>query len=283
MRRHYERCVREERFYREIGASFVPHVYYSAADEMSGRVVLLFEDLSDGRQGDVLQGCSIHDVEHVIDELAPFHASYWEGRAPRRGFEPTRDAPAAHQERYRRLLEPFFDRYGGALSSEVLRIARQLGSRLAHVAEKLHQGRKTLIHGDLHLDNLIFDPPRGDRSVVVLDWQIASVGPPALDVALLIYDSLGVEERRAGETDLLDRYVTLLFEHGVSDYSAADLRTDCELALLLIFAGTVGWHVTVDRNDLTGRERALQENALAADGRLVSALLDHGTERLLRE
>jgi hypothetical protein len=37
MCRHYERCAREERFYREIGASFVPRVCYSAADEISGR------------------------------------------------------------------------------------------------------------------------------------------------------------------------------------------------------------------------------------------------------
>jgi aminoglycoside phosphotransferase (APT) family kinase protein len=156
------------------------------------------------------------------------------------GFAPTRAAPAARQERYARLLELFLDRHGDALSPDVLRIARRLGSRLGAVAEKLHGGCKTLIRGDLHLDNLIFDPARDDRPVVILDWQIASVGPPASEVALLICDSLGVEERRARETDLLDRYLTLLFEHGVRDYSATDLHTDCELALLLILAGTSG-------------------------------------------
>jgi hypothetical protein len=98
---------------------------------------------------------------------------------------------------------------------------------------------------------------------------------------LLICDSLGVEERRAGETDLLDRYLTLLSEHGVRDYSAADLGSDCELALLLILAGTIGGLTTVDRSELTARELALQGNALAAEGRLVSALLDHEVERLL--
>jgi Ecdysteroid kinase-like family len=272
MRRHYDRCAREERFYREIGASFAPRVYYSAADEVRGRVVFLFEDLSGGRQGDVLQGCSVDDVAHVIDELAPFHARHWEGRAPVHGFEPMRAAPAARQERYAHVLELFLDRHGDALSPDVLRIARRLGTRLGAVAEKLHEGRKTLIHGDLHLDNLIFDHRRDDRPVVILDWQIAAVGPPASDVALLICDSLGVEERRAGETDLLDRYLTLLFEHDVRDYSAADLRSDCELALLLILAGTIGGLTTVDRSELTARELALQENALAAEGRLVSRI-----------
>jgi len=280
MRRHYERCAREERFYREIAAPFVPRVYYSAADEMSRGVVLLLEDLTGGRQGDVLEGCSIDDVAHVIDELAPFHARYWEGgRAAAFGFEPTRLAPAAHQERYAHLLGLFLESHGDALSPDVLRIARRLGTGLAAIAEKLNEGPRTLIHGDLHLDNLIFDPP--GRRVVILDWQIASVGPPASDVALLIYGSLGVEERRGSETDLLDHYATLLSEHGVSDYSTADLRADCELALLLIFAGTVGGLTTIDPSEMTARELALHESALTTEGRLVSALLDHKVERLL--
>jgi hypothetical protein len=279
MRRHYERCAREEHFYREIGAPFVPRVYYSAADETSRRVVLLLEDLSSGRQGDVLQGCSIDDVAHVIDELAPFHARYWGGRAPAGGFEPTRLAPAAHQERYQHRLELLLEHHANALSPDVLRIARRLGTNLAATAEKLNEGPMTLIHGDLHLDNLIFDI--SGRAVAILDWQIASVGPPASDVALLIYDSLGVEERRASEADLLDRYSTLLFEHGVSDYSTADLRADCELALLLILAGTVGGLTTIDASEMTARELALYENALETEGRLVSALLDHKIEKLL--
>jgi Ecdysteroid kinase-like family len=279
MRRHYERCAREERFYCEIGAPFLPRLYYSAADEVSHGVVLLLEDLSGGRQGDVLQGCTIDDAARVIDELAPFHARYWEGRAPAVGFESTRLAPAAHQERYERLLQLFLERHGDAGSPDVLRIAKRLSTRLAAIAERLNKRPRTLIHGDLHLDNLIFDAP-GHR-VVILDWQIASVGSPASDVALLIYGSLDVEERRTGEVELLDRYATLLFEHGVSDYSTADLRNDCGLALLLILAGTVGGLTTVSRNDLTGREHALHENALAPGGRLASALLDHNVERLL--
>lgn len=74
MRRHYERCAREERFYREVGAAFAPRPYCTAADDHDRRVVLLLEDLSGGRQGDVPHGCSVDEAALVIDELAPFHA-----------------------------------------------------------------------------------------------------------------------------------------------------------------------------------------------------------------
>jgi len=60
----------------------------------------------------------------------------------------------------------------------------------------------------------------------------------------------------------------------VRNYTAAELRADYGRALLLRLAATVGWLATVRGDDLTRRERALQEAALG-NGRLVAALLDH--------
>jgi hypothetical protein len=219
MRRYYERAAREVRFYREIGAAFAPKMYFSDADEVDRRVVLLLEDVSGGRQGDVLLGCSIEDAAHVVEELALFHARWWGSRAPRREFRRPADDLLARQERYQGRVEPFLARYADALPAAVGAIVSGLGSRLAAVAEALYEGPVTLIHGDLHLDNMIFEPPGDDRSVIVLDWQTVSVGPPASDLAFFLIDSLAVEERRAGETSLLERYVTLLSAHGARHYS----------------------------------------------------------------
>jgi Protein of unknown function (DUF1679) len=146
-------------------------------------VVLLLEDVSGGRQGDVLNGCSIADAEHV--------------------------------------------------------------------------------------------------TVVVLDWQTASVGPPAGDVAF-VFDSLSVDDRRAAEDELFNRYLTVLSLHGVRGYSAEALRTECGLALLVRLAGTVGWLSSLDRDLLSERERALQD-AVFGNGRLVAALLDHDVGSLLAD
>jgi aminoglycoside phosphotransferase (APT) family kinase protein len=156
----------------------------------------------------------------------------------------------------------------------VRNVVERLGSRLAVVANALDKRPHTLIHGDLDLDNMLFDARGADRSVVVLDWPTVSVGSPAWDVSLFLFGSLGVEDRRASEADLFDRYVALLSAHGVHDYSAEDLRLDCRLALLLLLAGTVVWLSALERGMLTAREQALQQAALA-DGRLVAALIDY--------
>jgi hypothetical protein len=279
MRRYYERCTREERFYREIGASFTPTLYYSAADHTRRRVVLLLEDLTAGRQGDVLHGCSIEDAALVIEALAPFHARWWGERAPAHAFPPSVAAPKAREERYDRHVNVFLSRYGDRLPAGVDSIVGLLRSRLGRVLAALDEGPHTLTHGDLHLDNLIFNG-RDGRSVVVLDWQTVSVGAPARDVAPFLFGSLSAEDRRTAEAVLLDRYAALLAAHGVRGYSREDLRLDCRLALLALLAGTIVWIGSLDADELSERERALQDAAIT-DGRLTAALLDHDVGALL--
>jgi Phosphotransferase enzyme family len=279
-RRYYQRCVREVRFYREVGASFAPTLYYSAVDDVRRRVVLLLEDLSTGRQGDVLHGCSIEDAALVIEEIAPFHARWWGERAPVWALPSGGGDYEARQERYNRQAAVFLERHGDAIPAAARSVIERLRSRLAYVLATLAAGPRTLIHADLHLDNVIFDGRGNGRSAVVLDWQTACIGSPAWDVALFLFDSLSIDDRHAAEDALLQRYATLLAEHGVGGYPVEDLRADCRLALLAWLAGTVGWLTSLDATELTDRERALQQ-AVLADGRLVAALLDHDVGAVL--
>ena len=280
MERYYERAAREVRFYRQAGAAFAPTMYYADSDDATRRVALLLEDVSGGRQGDVLLGCSIDDAANVIQELAPFHARWWGIRAPRNDFPGSGGDLRVRQELYEQQAESFLARYGNRLPTAVLAVIRGLRSRLASVTEALYGGPETLIHGDLHLDNVIFGPRGHERSVTVLDWQTVSVGPPASDLAYFVSDSLAVEDRRASETALLERYVTLLAAHGARNYTVDELRADCGRALLLRLAGTIGWLTNITGDDLTARERALQ-NAAITNGRLAAALLDYDTAALI--
>jgi hypothetical protein len=279
MRRYYERCAREERFYREIGADCAPRLYYSATDNAQARVVLLLEDVGAGRQGDVLAGCSIDEAALVVEELGVFHSRWWGDRAPASGFASFWRDPVEWQERYERRVDVFLERFADRAPPALCTAASLLRSRLADVARALHERTRSLTHGDLHLDNVLFDA-RAEHSVVILDWQGAALGPPAWDVAYFLCDSLSVDDRRAAEAGLLEHYVELLAEHGVTDYSVEVLRREIPLALLAQLAGTVGWLTTLDETELTDRERALQQ-AVLGDGRLAAALLDHDAEALL--
>ncbi|MHB8576765.1 MAG: protein kinase family protein, partial [Dehalococcoidia bacterium] len=76
--RFYER---EIRFYREVAQQSTlrtPRCYASAMDPAAGNFILLLEDLSAFRLGDQLASCSIDDARLAIEELARFHADWWE-------------------------------------------------------------------------------------------------------------------------------------------------------------------------------------------------------------
>lgn len=96
----------------------------------------------------------------------------------------------------------------GFLERQVRRWGRQLdGSRtrelpdadtlLARLSASIPEGdaeavRAGIVHGDYRLDNLLSDPDRrGEEVLAVVDWEMATLGDPLTDVALLqVYDRL---------------------------------------------------------------------------------------------
>jgi hypothetical protein len=241
----YEGADVEVRFYQEFPDAPAPRVYYAQADE---RVVLVLEDLTSGRPGDGLRGCSIDDAVLVLERMAAF-------RAPGDGFPQWVDRLAMRQERYDRSVDVFLERFGDRFPSEIRALAERLRSRLARVLAPVLERNLKLIHGVLHLDNVIFD----DDRAVILDWQTACVAPPTFDFVTFVYSSLTIEDRRALEADL-----------------SVD---DIPQALINAFAGTVIWLARPDLDQMQGRERAFVDAAVS-DGRLVAGLLDHGTSGL---
>jgi aminoglycoside phosphotransferase (APT) family kinase protein len=73
------------------------------------------------------------------------------------------------------------------------RAPKELTGRAAHLAQLLadarpHPRQPTLVHGDYHYGNLLFS----DRRIVgILDWEIAELGQPLLDLACLSVASQG--------------------------------------------------------------------------------------------
>merc|ERR1712146_584968 len=91
----------------------------------------------------------------------------------------------------------------------------------------------TLIHGDMHLGNMVFDAAKLGEEPILLDWQFFGSGGPALDVAYFFLMSLapdplleerllqcycdavhaaGVPESELGFSSLQDRVDALMIE-----------------------------------------------------------------------
>ncbi len=282
-RRYYERCACEVRFYAEIVPQNVvpaPRCYFGAADDASGRIVLLLEDLNTARGGDVLLGCSTVEAESVLRMVAPLHARWW-GRTDSFSWLLRWGGDyAARQERYRGQVEPFLRRFGAQIPDAIRALVVGLQPHYAAVLAALDDAPATVIHADLHLDNVLFNPESVAPPVVVLDWQSVCRGPAAVDIAQFVVGSLAPVSRRAAEAALLAEYHARLVAGGVMGYTMDNLRQDYRLALLWLLAGTVGWLASADMEHLAGRERALVEAAIG-DGRLATALLDHEVISLL--
>ncbi|WP_055478952.1 phosphotransferase family protein [Sphaerimonospora mesophila] len=123
-----------------------------------------------------------------------------------------------------------FGRPDGFLRRQVSRWKRQLDasySRELPAADRLHaaladrvpaESAAAIVHGDYRLDNLLID--EHDRPAAVIDWEMATLGDPLTDLALLVtYQRLGelspdnavVNATTApgflSETEMVERYV----------------------------------------------------------------------------
>jgi aminoglycoside phosphotransferase (APT) family kinase protein len=113
--------------------------------------------------------------EGVVDTLAALHAVDWEA-AGLAGL----GRPAGFVERQ---VRGWAERYERAKTQEVPAIrdlARWLAERIPASAPPV------LLHNDYKLDNLLLD--RGDpgRVAAVLDWEMATLGDPLVDLGLLL-------------------------------------------------------------------------------------------------
>jgi aminoglycoside phosphotransferase (APT) family kinase protein len=279
-----ERAHREAWFYRVLAPQLrtpAPRCWAAAEDVERSRLVLLLEDVADARAGDVLRGCPPEDVAPVLAAIAPVHAAWWaqpQHLAALPNWTGDRAAGERRQLRFRERWATLADRDHLGLDARLRRMAARLGDCLADVLDRLDAAPQAIVHADLHLDNMLFTPDE-DRRVVVLDWQTVCRGPAAIDLARAVVTSLRPQDRREHEERLLAGHYRAMRKLGVPERDPADARREYGLALIVYFAGVLGWAASSD-GTATGREAALRDAALG-DGRLVSALLDHDADTLV--
>jgi hypothetical protein len=232
----------EARFARDVALRIdvdCADVLAFAADETSGRAVLLLADVAAARQGDSLVGAGPAEAAALVDAMARFHSTFWNA---------TDDAAVSwlrrwgdgHEEREARTaaaVPRFLDVWGARLSSAERAATEALPRTLPGAYAALRSAPATLVHGDLHLDNVMF---RADGRAVVLDWTDAARGPVAADLVRLLVDGLPEGDRRADvRRRLVERYVAETTSRGVRGLDADGVLADVGRAATVALAAEV--------------------------------------------
>lgn len=254
----------ETRFYRELSARLtgVPRSYGSAFDSLTGRFVLVLEDLP-------VDECQFPDTLHplhrdqaalIVELLARLHATFWE-RVPGWAYTASGDSAS--------LLT------GALLKTSARRIAertdipvergRFIDDNYRAAAQLIDRPPHTVMHGDAHPGNVYFR--NGEAGL--LDWQAVRRGHPGRELAYTLVTSMTPADRRAAQCDLLDVYRHALAAHGGPRLDRDDLWNRYRQGALYAYVAAL----------ITAGMGGMQAEDIALEGlrRAVAALEDLDT------
>lgn len=247
----------EVRFYQAIAGRTeisVPEVFWGDVEPDTGRFTLVLEDLSDvATVGDIVAGGTPAQASAALSELVKLQAPLWD--SPELRKLSWLHVPERVQRRFDAVpsaLPSFVPRFADRLDHKQLALIQQLAPNASKFPAIAWTGPLVVVHSDFRLDNLLFRPrPNGLRATVV-DWQLAMLGPPLIDVCLFLGSGMGTLDRRAHEQRLLEEYHDNLSASGVNGFTIGECRESyrrCSLYGLLMMVAFAGLMEQTERGD----------------------------------
>lgn len=173
----------ELRFYQTFKALGVrtPAFLYGAHD--SEKAILILEDLGFAEQGDVLKPLSLTEAKTVARSLAVLHSEWVEHPQLYQDWiiDLSSWNPDATWIKERR--SEFLERFPNHLSQQALSLLNNLEIALPITSKRLASAPDTLLHGDFHLDNLLFEK----NTPIFLDWSRPARGAASYNLVHLLF------------------------------------------------------------------------------------------------
>ncbi len=268
----------EVRFYRQLSPELrgVPVSYGSAFDPLTGRYLVVLEDLAvePCRFPDTLHPLGPDEASLVLERLAQLHGTFW-GRLPTRsGTGPLGWLYTASADSASLLTGPL-------LKTSARRIAEKSDIPVQHgqfidenyraAAHLIDATPHTVMHGDAHPGNVYFRSSQAG----LLDWQAVRRGHPSRELAYTLITSLTTADRQAGERELLDGYRAALVAAGGPEINRDELWDRYRQAALYAYVAPL----------ITAGMGGMQDDGIAMEGlrRGVAALADLETVTLLKK
>ncbi|MFK7805530.1 MAG: phosphotransferase family protein [Anaerolineae bacterium] len=181
---------REVLFYQTFSecGTRIPKYYFSKIDYKTGRGILILEDLTDVVQGDVLKRLDLHQGVELAKSLARLH-SKWANNPKLVEL----DWVAKHlawfrtYEWFKSRYELYLSRFPDHLDGLPRLLLDNLHNAPTVANERLRNSSSTLLHGDFHLDNIVFE--QGDKPII-LDWSRPMNGPAVINLAALLFEMI---------------------------------------------------------------------------------------------
>lgn len=254
--------TREVDFFRTFGGRAgirLPTCLHAGIDPATRRGVIVMEDLGAVEQGDCLDRLDPQRALALSRLLASLHGRWWGSpELDEAAWLPPVSRSERGREYFRSRRKLFLGRFGDRLDGFARGLLDRIEEAESRSNEILGSAPVTLLHADLHLDNVVFESDTGRP--IVLDWARAAKGPAALDLVRLLFEAADP----SGGDRILAAYFDSLRGAGVSGLDLPALRRQVGGALLRFFAtwtcGVARWRPKSRREEAmidVGIERAL--------------------------
>ena len=268
----------ETRFYQELSPELtgVPKSYGSAFDPVTGRFVIVLEDLA-------VQACEFPDTLNplttdqaslIVELLARVHGTFWNRLPATSGQGQFGWLNAASADKFTTVTEPL-------LKISLRRLAdrtdipvgngRFIAENYGAVARLIDTPPHTVMHGDAHPGNVYFR----DGEAGLLDWQAVRRGHPSRELAYTLVTSMTTSDRRTNQRELLDTYCSALAASGGPELDRDELWDRYRKGALYAYVAAL----------ITAGMGGMQTERIAMEGlrRGVAALEDLDTVALLEK
>jgi hypothetical protein len=263
----------EVMFYRELAPQLtgLPASYGSAFDSLTGRFVLVLEDLA-------VDPCVFPDTLHPLDKdqaakivelLAKLHATFWE-RLPAKGNQWVYSASGDHTSL---LTGPLLNTSARRLAERTnigVEEGRFIIDNYRTVAKLIDEQPNTVMHGDAHPGNVYFR--NGEAGL--LDWQAVRRGHPGRELSYTLVTGMTTADRQSHQRELLATYRHALAAAGGPELNADELWLRYRQGALYAYVAPL----------ITAGMGGMQDECIALEGvrRGVDALTDLETVAALR-
>jgi hypothetical protein len=235
--------VPEAMFYRHLASTSgvrTLECFWAEVDPVTQHGVVITADVA--AQGatflDALSPYTADLVAQSLEQYAILHGRTWG-----RNFDEPWLGPRLESTMHARGLPEIRGNFEGPIGAGVpenVRDAERLWEAVGRLAELLPTVEpRCLLHGDAHVGNLYLD--EAGRPCLV-DWQLVQGGPWYIDVGYHLGCTLGPDERRNNETDLLAHYLDRLRAEGADAPSWDEARRSIGMGLVY---GFFLWAITL--------------------------------------